>query len=215
VPAPAGSSVAFFCVDATEVTNGQYAQFLAANVPTSAQDPWCAWNTSYTPPRGWPPAAGKDDYPVVYTWWCDAYAYCKWAGKRLCGGIGGGPSSFNGYADATQSEWYAACSAGGTRAYPYGNTYSASACNASLGSAAVASGTEPACEGGYPGLFDMSGNVDEWEDSCNGQTGVNDACRLRGGSYGFSDPNVVRCDYDNYVNRDDGSPNVGFRCCGP
>jgi formylglycine-generating enzyme required for sulfatase activity len=214
VAAPAGSAVTHYCIDATEVTNAQYAQFLAAGYPVSAQDPWCAWNTSYTPPSGWP-AVGKDNYPVVYVWWCDAFAYCKWAGKHLCGRIGGGQNGYSAYADASASEWFNACSASGTRAYPYGNTFATTACNGiprGLGNL-VAAGSEPACVGGFPGLFDMSGNVDEWDDSCNGQTGVNDACRVRGGSID-SDANGLRCDDSNNVNRDAAANWLGFRCCG-
>lgn len=77
---PVGSAGAY-CMDATEVTNADYAAFLAANPPTSGQVAWCAWNTSYLPPFGWP-ATGKENHPVVRVDWCDARAYCKWAGKR-------------------------------------------------------------------------------------------------------------------------------------
>lgn len=34
---------------------------------------------------------------------------------------------------------------------------------------------------GYAGLYDMSGNVEEWDDSCKASTGPDDYCRLRGG----------------------------------
>lgn len=195
-------------MDATEVSNAQYAQFLAASPATSGQLPECAWNTSYVPALSWP-ATGKDEYPVVYVDWCDAYAYCKWAQKRLCGKIGGGTNAYDEHALATRSQWYNACSAGGTKTYPYGSTYSGTACNGDENGvgATLPAGSKLTCEGGYPGLFDLSGNVREWEDSCSGAT-----CRLRGGSFEYG-TTYLACGLSNYDDRDDNSGYVGFRCC--
>src|SRR6185437_5545544 len=110
-----------------------------------------------------PPTKGSD--PVVCVDWCDAQAYCAWAGKRLCGAIGGGPATT--YGDPNESQWYNACSNGGTTSFPYGNDYVAGDCNGGATVAAV--GTTPGCQGltsPYFGIFDMSGNVKEWEDHC-------------------------------------------------
>lgn len=215
VPVPGG-----YCIDATEVTNAQYATFLAANFPTSGQDGWCAWNTTYTPSTAWP-ATGKDANPVVYVDWCDAYAYCKWAGKHLCGKIGGGANDYGDYAFATKSEWYNACSGGGAQAYPYGNTYDAAKCNGCKSSTncttttAIPAGTALGCEGGYPGLFDMSGNVNEWENSCDGQTGANDNCLMRGGAFNNNNAyGYLKCAVAGwYSSRSATYATHGFRCC--
>jgi len=76
-----------YCIDATEVTRAQYAVFYAdSNRPTIAR---CAWNTDYTATM-WPATVMTQDYPVVGVDWCDAATFCAWAGKRLCGAIGGG-----------------------------------------------------------------------------------------------------------------------------
>lgn len=124
VPAPDDSAVSSYCVDVTEVTNAQYAAFLSASVATTGQDEACAWNMTYTPSKNWP-ATGMDEYPVVSVDWCDAFAFCKWAGKHMCGKIGGGESHLSfGYDDAAESEWFNACSAGGTSAYANGNATS-------------------------------------------------------------------------------------------
>ena len=119
------------CVDSTEVTNAHYAQFLAAKVTpqsTTKSPAHCSWNTTFTPSQGWP-ATGKDAYPVVYVDWCDALAYCQWAGKRLCGAVGGGALPYGDYADANKSQWLYACSGKGTKKYPYGDIYDGKACN--------------------------------------------------------------------------------------
>ena len=85
---PTGGS---FCADSTEVTRWQYAAFLAARYPLSEQPLHCAWNDSYVP-WYWQEQT-RDDLPAVSMDWCDARAYCAWAGKRLCGRVGGGTVS--------------------------------------------------------------------------------------------------------------------------
>ena len=73
--------------------------------------------------------------------------------------------------------------------------------------------TVPRSIGGYAGIFDMSGNLWEWEDSCATSDGVGDLCRARGGSF-WSSELSLRCqgataDHSrSNVNR-----NLGFRCC--
>ncbi|MDZ4063947.1 MAG: hypothetical protein U1E22_04685, partial [Coriobacteriia bacterium] len=37
---------------------------------------------------------------------------------------------------------------------------------------------------GYAGVYDLIGNAFEWEDSCDGNFGIIDSCRLRGGHFG-------------------------------
>jgi sulfatase modifying factor 1 len=128
VPTPEGGS---YCIDATEVTNGQYAEFLDADPllshPPASLPEGCGFKTSYEPDGGL--AAGRSTYPVTYVDWCDAFAYCAWAGKRLCGAINGDANPCDALEDATTSLWYNACSKGGTQAYPYGESYSATTCN--------------------------------------------------------------------------------------
>ncbi|MBN1605630.1 MAG: hypothetical protein JW940_03315 [Polyangiaceae bacterium] len=77
-------------------------------------------------------APGCDDHPQVCVDWCDAYAYCKGVGKRLCGEIGGGPTDFGAYADVNQDPWYNACTSHGARSssgFVYGDDYNPQACN--------------------------------------------------------------------------------------
>jgi len=76
------------------------------------------------------------------------------------------------------------------------------------------------CVGGFPGLLDMSGNVNEWENSCyaasDGGGPDNDQCFLRGGGYAHNllelqcEPDIKHI-YIDY--RKDQRFDVGFRCC--
>ena len=211
-----------FCVDSTEVTWSQYYDFVTANPPVANQPYFCIWNTTYVPSHSdtWPPDP-NDTTPVVYVDWCDAYAYCAWAGKRLCGGASGGASDFASYDQAENSEWFNACSALSAHAYPYGDAYAPQECfgaDAFSGSTPgpqdvnVHAGATPGCRGGWDGLFDMSGNVAEWENSCSAKDGASDSCRVRGGSYASAQA-ALRCDADATELRNAGLPNVGFRCC--
>lgn len=214
-PSSVAIDVGGYSIGATEVTVAEYAAFLAVAPAPSTQPTFCAWNSSYVPSAGWPPV-GLDDHPVSLVDWCDAWAYCRWAGKRLCGRIGGGPNGYNEHANASASEWYAACSSGGSRVYPYGDTYDGTRCNSQdygAGSA-IPVGSAVRCEGGTPGLFDMSGNVYEWDAACVNATGGNDLCRVRGGSYAFVPFGAnLRCDNDYAVTRSTTLPDLGIRCC--
>jgi formylglycine-generating enzyme required for sulfatase activity len=212
-----------YSIDSTEVTRCQYQQWLSTNPPVANQDAWCAWNDSYKPSCQWPPGS-MGNYPVVCVNWCDAYAYCKGVGKRLCGRIGGGANGFRDGEDATKSQWFSACSSGGTNAYPYGDTYDPQACNgrdkAGSGCAtgactSIEVGSSSSCQasGSRAGVFDLSGNVSEFEDACLTTSGLNDLCLLRGGTFGHFG-GALRCDFFDdtyrYISTND---HIGFRCC--
>jgi formylglycine-generating enzyme required for sulfatase activity len=211
---PYGSSGG--CIDSTEVTNVDYAAFLTAIEASGlpSEPAWCEFKTGVEPAFEWPYAKGADNLPVVWVDWCDARLYCLWANKRLCGGTGGGSNPTSGSADPTQSQWYDACSAGGTRAYPYGTNYDQTACfsNQPQNTSPVAVATYANCVGGYPGIFDMSGNAWEWEDSCDVYIGANDQCLIRGG--GTSETGAtLTCATKVAVARSDATGDRGFRCC--
>jgi sulfatase modifying factor 1 len=217
-----------FCIDSTEVTNAQYAAFLAANASPGVQSSRCAWNQTFTPEtratNG--PAcptfdgAGRADYPVVCIDWCDADAYCRWAGKRLCGkpqDLGGGPVAD--WTAKNASEWVIACTGDDvTQIYPYGLTPETGRCVDRLFPAAtpalVSVGTATMCEGGVPGLFDMSGNAGEWQDDCVEQstTGADDVCSPLGGSFS-SNLAASTCISDVTFLRRHVAGDTGFRCC--
>jgi formylglycine-generating enzyme required for sulfatase activity len=201
-----------YCVDATEVTLGQYDEFIATSPDLDDQPPECAFNRSFGPQF----QVADKNMPVQFVDWCDARAFCRWAGKHLCGKIGGGPSAFDAWQDATSDEWFGACSEGGMRAFPYGQQYER-VCrddNDNRGGGdqnmrVTPVKTHPACEGGVAGLFDMSGNVKEWADSCD----ENDNCRVRGGG-AYDRESNLRCAADDRSPRSHATADdIGVRCC--
>jgi formylglycine-generating enzyme len=211
-------------IDATEVTRGQYRSWLGTNpaLPAS-QDPSCGWKYDWSDPDLGTAADGDGDHhPMAGVDWCDAYWYCEGVGKRLCGRISGG--SNDDVADVNVAgidQWYTACSSNGAYdgiCYPYGKDYSATACNGvdAAKGGAVAVATMTGCQSsvaGYQGIFDLSGNVLEWEDACDGHAGMMDGCRIRGG--GFDEPDSVWLSCEGMVatNRFVTDVDLGFRCC--
>lgn len=188
-----------YCIDATETTMATYQSFLNDPTvdPSKGQPPECRWNTSYQlaydPYSGDPQRAQK---PVTAIDWCDALAFCTYFGKHLCGNrVDGGMADPTG--PLTQSQWYYACAGPTGNRYPYGSTYDGTKCRTNLPQSAGAGVVPTAtCQGSLPGLFDMSGNLAEWENSCvPGTTGDagDDSCVIRGGTF-FFDPSSVTCD---------------------
>ena len=75
----------------------------------------------------------------------------------------------------------------------------------------------PECQSpipGYAGVFDLIGNVSEWEDNCYGSAGQADGCRARGFSFRLSEL-MPMCSQFSSTYRSAAYDNVGFRCCVP
>ena len=145
--------------------------------------------------------------------WCDASLYCKWAGKHLCGSRnGGGGIAGADVAKASVSEWFNACSSGGTSAYPYGAQYVKTNCNTEFQKGGtVAVGSLSSCVG-PKGVFDLSGNVREWIDSCDGP-GRYANCQYMNGDF-YTGQNEAQCSHADHATRDATWANsIGFRCC--
>jgi formylglycine-generating enzyme required for sulfatase activity len=227
-----------FQIDAKEVTNAQYRAFLSTNPALSlAPADECEDNRSYEQGAVEPVAVNVDqgvvardymiwldsdepgdDRPAVFVDWCDANAYCTWAGKRLCDSFDGSiyevdPNAPAPATDPSTSRWFVACTGSPATAYPYGDTLDESACN--YGDSGVDDvGENPQCEGGYAGIFDMSGNAAEWENGCSqyGNPGAwEQNCLVRGGTWHLGGP--VSCDAFRDVPRFNMSREIGFRCC--
>jgi len=204
VSLPAG-----FAIDATEVTRGQYAAWLATNPTTTGQATVCSWNSSFTPDATCMATssvcqgASCANHPQPCIDMCDASAYCTAVGKRLC----------------TQSEWSNACTSNGVNRFTYGTSPVWATCHDGTDSSyttTVPVGSMPGCQSpvpGYAGVFDLIGNVSEWVDNCTGSAGATDSCQDRGTSFGMSEAMPECSQYGVFPRRAAVSPRLGFRCC--
>jgi sulfatase modifying factor 1 len=199
------SDGACFWIDVTEVTAAAYDAFVdGAGDPDQAApcDDNATFELDETCVDGLGSTPGGTD-PVVCVDWCDASAYCASHGKHLCRG------DFLALTDPASSEWYAACSDDGRSLYPYGGNYVEQACNGGCSSecTATTAGSLDSCQAAC-GARDLSGNVTEWVDECNG-----DECLVRGG--GANDgPSALSCEGGVAVPRLTADSLRGFRCCG-
>ena len=237
VPYPDAENVRF-CIDQTEVTRGQYREFLEyLDTAVPQQESYCGWNGSLIPTCGGWGTAGAGaagggagagaaagaggaeaegeadkDLPVACVDWCDALAFCAWAGKRLCN------EASDGSAETLESEWYAACTSDATNQYPYSGTFSWYACLGSEYGASCPDSCPPFPVGTLNGcvtsaeVYDLSGNVAEWVDYCNRDQNEADICNVRGGSY-LSTSDDLACRSLTRLRRDTQLSTLGFRCC--
>jgi serine/threonine-protein kinase len=166
-------SVGGFSIDKTEVTNGEYGDFVR--------------ETGYQPPSDWSgshPIAGTEMLPVVNVSYLDAVKFAEWRSKR--DGIK--------YRLPTEEEWeYVARGGNQDNTYPWGNAWVQGYAGTQDSGA-----TAPKPVGSYPqdktrwGVLDMAGNVYEWTSSRASLYPGNDAqidpahknwMVVRGGSY--------------------------------
>jgi formylglycine-generating enzyme required for sulfatase activity len=211
------TSSPWFRIDLTEVTFRQYAAFLQTTGGKPGALPGaCSFKTGHMPEESClqylPSDPSCSRKPQSCVDWCDATAYCAWAGKRLCR-VSKSP---------TIDEWYYACSGGGTHKFPYGNTYSDEKEALCATPARVRFGLDdlvpvaslPECHGLPPApfdaIFDMAGNVSEWLDDCASEAGAGDECLARGSTF-LGGSSV--CTSGPLTRRADRSYEIGFRCC--
>ena len=213
-----------YAIDATEVTRGQYEAWLALSPPTSNQDAACTWNTSFAPDAACMQSPsvcqgnGCRRHPQPCVDQCDALAYCSAVGKRLCGKIGGGPITGTPF-DPAQSQWDHACTSGGVDDFTYGSAPAPGTCNdyTMTQSTTVPVASLPGCQSplpDYASVFDLIGNLAEWEDNCSTSAGPTDVCQPRGLSFGMGAA-MPMCDSADYAERSQTRDNLGFRCCAP
>lgn len=218
-----------YCIDSVEVSWARYIDFLNALTFMSEAEfddirpDECefvmldadAFQTFYGYPEILSNSA-EHDLPAVGMNWCEAQIHCQWAGKKLCGDIDGvSPEGV----DVDQTQWVAACTNFGANMYSYPGSFDPDICRSE---ACVNDfhGLDPAlpnsCEGGLPGLYNMSGNVHELTDNCVPAGGAgfeDDICRLRGGNCNLME--YTDCRWEQAIERADKDPGnyQAFRCC--
>lgn len=179
-------TVKAFQMSRTEVTVGQFKQFIAAAKRIDLLSEAFMKHNAY-----------GDDVPVVYVNWHDAKAFIDWLNKT---------DEAGGYRLPTEAEWEYACRAGRPGNFCGGDDVDALAWHAGN------SGGRPQPVAGKQanafGLYDMSGNVWEWVEDCrhNSYRGAPEdgsawtsGCRgdhrgLRGGSW-YVDAKITRAAY--------------------
>jgi formylglycine-generating enzyme required for sulfatase activity len=194
-------SISPFWLDKTEVTVVAYRACVdKGSCPKPARSSVsCTWDQ------------GEPQLPISCVPWTSAQAFCSSAGKRL----------------PTEVEWEMAARGSTPIRYPWGGQ-SAAGCGAAVTLASDA--TQRSCSGKRPmkvgshvmgaspfGIFDMSGNVEEWVADWYAETASDLSPRagashvLRGGGW-LSPPSAARTTSRNWGSAREMGPNVGFRC---
>ncbi|MCP5006832.1 MAG: SUMF1/EgtB/PvdO family nonheme iron enzyme [Planctomycetes bacterium] len=139
-----------YYIDRYEVTNAQYFEFLEYINATSDHS---KCHTAEPEGKDHTPANWVDGYfnnpefPVIRINWYDAYAYSKWAGKRL----------------PTEAEWEKAARGTDKRKWPWGDIWTPDKCNVGSSKPGEPKPIGSFEEGKSPfGCYDMAGSVGEW-----------------------------------------------------
>jgi len=124
-----------YLIDIYEITNAQFEKFIS-EAGYKPQGPWR---------RGYQHFQEDDNHPVRFTTWYDAYAYAKWAGKRL----------------PTEAEWEKASKGITNNKYPWGNDWDNKFSINIESFKSYEINAFPKSVSGY-GCFNMGGGVWEW-----------------------------------------------------
>lgn len=221
----ATGTVDAFCMDQTEVTRGAYAEFVATDpaLPAGTVEA-CASDGDFEP-RGSclaePEVCQGSDcarHPQVCVDVCDAIAFCSWAGKELCGPVGGGSLQARAGDQLPPLRWQAACGAGldtqgqPRRMFSYGDQFESSRCaNPKRTTEPVTSLASCVLEEEAQ-IHDLDGNVAELVAVLNPQVSGAVTTSACGADYS-DDGRSTGCAALLFFGAEEALPTVGFRCC--
>ncbi len=204
--APHSVDVAPFFIDRTPVTQGAYAEFIAA---TGHRAPFIT-EASYIEQgflvhsyeevvpflwRGDAPTPELSDHPVVLVDRADAEAFCRWRGRR--DGVE--------LRLPTEEEWEAACRGGQGRTFPWGADWLD---GLSQTSSSFTAPVDAHLGGATPeGVLDLAGNVFEW----TGSAMPDGRPALKGCSWDDA-PGTCRCAFRHGRPATSRHILIGFRC---
>lgn len=218
------------CIDVSEVSSAQYAQFRAAVTDVTPFQPLVPPECATLAAPALDPADEAGALPRRAVSFCSAAFYCASQGKRLCGSLadgGGLVKTEDGGAAVGDPplEWEGACAGGQARDhYPWGNTDPAAAAAAGCLTADTAPdasirpvATSPVC-GPAKGPYDMIGNAWEWVNLRVDRPFASVSySAVRGGAWnaatpaqGCATPHGADAPLGTYAA---GRKDIGFRCC--
>jgi formylglycine-generating enzyme required for sulfatase activity len=176
-----------FYVDRTEVTNAQYAAFVAA--------------TGHPAPDRFvegEPVPGEEKRPATWVTLDDALAYAAWAGKRL----------------PTELEWERAARGTDGRLYPWGNEWDPGKGHFGSGGT-VDAGSKP-LDRSPDGVLDLAGNVMEMTIPLSDPKAEREGPVMKGGHWSDDFHPEYALTFARYaVDRDHKGSGSGFRCVKP
>ena len=210
----------YFWIDRTEVTVGQFAEYLAADAPLRGA-------VCEVEPGTGPfqcdalPEPADPVMPRTCVDWCAADGFCAWAGKELCGDDADQGASASRADLLLNSDFYAACAPAANAVYGCGEDCAPSACNGadSANRRILPVGASPSCCvpdacGAECAIADLSGNVAEWTAACKPLT-ADGNCVVRGGDFESNAAELECRTITNALARRSRYSTVGFRCCAP
>lgn len=225
-------NVSNFVMDKYEVSNAEFRKFIEGDGYNKREywtDAGWQWkqSKSISKPLYWDDAKyNQDNYPVVGVSWFEAYAYAKWAGKRL----------------PTEAEWelasrgMASATAPWGRIYPWGNDVPSETnikvngyfgVDGSTDGFRYLSDVSAFTSGATPqGALNMSGNAMEWTndwyqyeyygrstDFTNPLGPVTGEFKVaRGGSWTHNKNELRNSNRELFFNPESRNVNLGFRC---